>query len=69
MNDMANRWSVLTVLVLLFSAGALVNTIYDGASIPSMIGIVLVGLMSYWVLVGCARRGEPLAKWILRRSL
>ena len=55
---MANRWSVLTVLVLLFCAGTLVNTIYDGASIPSLIGIVLVGLMSYWVLVGVQGGGS-----------
>jgi hypothetical protein len=68
MNEMANRWyTVLTVVVALFCTAALVNTIYD-FSLPSVIGFGLVVVFTYWVLVGCARRGEPVARWILRRS-
>ena len=64
---MANRWyTVLTVGMVLFCAGALVNAIYD-FSLLSLSGLAVWMVMSYWVLVGCARRGEPLARRILRR--
>jgi hypothetical protein len=68
MDEMASRWyTVLTVVVVLFCFGALANSIYR-FSLLSVTGFAVWIVLTYWVLEGCARRGEPVARWILRRS-
>jgi hypothetical protein len=51
--------------VLAFGIAALVNTIYN-FSVLSLVGFALVLVAAWWVLAGCARRDEPLARWLLR---
>ena len=66
---MAKRWSGLTVLtavvVALFLA-SVVNLLWT-FSLPSVIGFALGALFTFWIVGGCARQGEPLARWLLRR--
>lgn len=66
MNVVEKRWSMVTALMALFCAAALVNALYR-LSVLSLIGFALIVVATCWVLVGCANRGEPLARWLLRR--
>lgn len=59
------RWTPLTVLVLV---GLLVGIVtlpwYFTAG--DLIAIPLGLVVGYWIVGGCARRGEPLAQWLMR---
>ena len=67
-DEMTNRWyTVLTVVILLLGVGGLINLMYD-FSLWGVVGFGLGCVVAYWLLEGCARRGEPLARRILRRS-
>jgi hypothetical protein len=61
-----NRWTVLTLAVILFVVGALINVVWH-LSLTGIIGGVLTLVVGYWVIVGCARRGDPLAKRLIPR--
>jgi hypothetical protein len=68
MNEMANRWyTVLTVVILLLSVMGPINFVYY-FSFWGLLGLPLSALFVHWILAGCARCGEPLARWILHRS-
>jgi hypothetical protein len=56
-----NRWTVLTVVAMLWLIAAAVNAIWF-PSWGALAGMLLVILAAWWVVGGCARRGDPLAR-------
>ena len=58
--------TALTAIMLLLFAGGVVALAWD-FSILSLLGFALYALFTYWIVGGCARRGEPLARCVLRR--
>lgn len=61
-----NRWTVATVAAVLWSVAAVVNVVWR----PSWLGVLelpIAFVLAFWVVGGCARRGDPLARWLLHR--
>ena len=61
-----NGYSILSIVVLVLFVGALYSLVF-AFSVWSVIGFGFWGLMTYWVLGGCARNGDPVARRILNR--
>ena len=58
--------TALTAITLVLFAGGVVALAWD-FSILSLVGFALYAVFTYWIVGGCARRGEPLARCVLRR--
>lgn len=61
-----NRWTFVTVAAALWTVGAVVNAVWNPSWV-GLIGLPLAFVVAYWIVGGCARRGDPLARWLLRR--
>ena len=61
-----NHLTVVTVLTILFAIATVVDALWNRSLWGLILGIPINGLMSYWVIGGCAHRGEPLARRIMR---
>ena len=61
-----NRWTILTVVVLVGLVLGFFTTIWRH-SWADLITLPLGLVVSYWIVGGCARRGEPVARSILHR--
>ena len=60
------KYTILTVAATLFCLAALINLIWNW-SLLNLIGCALVVLATVWVFIGCARRGEPVARRLVHR--
>lgn len=63
---MVNRWTPLTLLAVFFVAGTTVNVLWH-LSVTAVVGGGLAWVVGYWVIGGCARRGDPVARWLIHR--
>jgi hypothetical protein len=63
-----NRWTVLTVVMGALMVATVVNLAWHFNPV-SVVGFVLWALASFWVVSGCADRGDPVARHVLRRPV
>jgi len=56
-----NRWTVLTV-VLLIALVCGVWVVLTDFTLWNVSGFAVQALITYWIVGGCARRGEPVAR-------
>lgn len=66
-NEPQSQWSALTALSVLATLALVVAvvTLVLSFSIVSLIAFAVSAMFWYWILAGCARCGEPLARWWL----
>jgi hypothetical protein len=58
-----NRWTILTVAWLVVLAATVVNAVWF-RTWDTILGAVIAVVMSFWIVGGSARRGDPLARWL-----
>ena len=66
LTDVQRRWTLLTAVMLVLLLGSLLNTVW-ALSVGSLVGFAIMFVAAFWVLHGCADRGDPLARRILGR--